>query len=67
MAKYTNYTEHNKGLPKPVYPNGHVETIEEFLARGGKITILPPYKDPNRISDEDVARPVFDPRGMYDL
>ena len=66
MTKYPNYTEHNKGLPKPIYPDGHVETVEEFVARGGKITILPPREDPDRFPDDPPRLP-FNPRGMYDL
>ena len=40
--------ETNPDLAAPDYPSGHVETVEEFLARGGKITICPPYEDPNQ-------------------
>ena len=63
--KYTDYTEHNKGLPKPVYPEGHVETVEEFLARGGKITKAPRLKAPGEMPD-DPPRRKLDTRGMYD-
>ena len=39
-------------------PNGgHVETIEEFIARGGKITKCAPYKDPNPFYVNDGPRP----------
>ena len=64
--KMTNYTEHNKSLPTPVYPDGHVETVEEFVARGGKITICPRVKAPDEYPD-DPPRRTFDSRGMYDL
>lgn len=38
--------ETNPDLQPPDYPEGHVETIDEFIARGGKITIVPPYEAP---------------------
>ena len=49
--------ETNPDLAAPDYPPGHVETIEEFIARGGKITKCAPYKDPNPFYVNDGPRP----------
>lgn len=66
MKKYTDYTEHNKNLPKPTnYPEGHVETVEEFLARGGKITKAPRLKAPGEMAG-DAPRRKLGTHGMYD-
>ncbi len=54
---YTNYIVHNMSLPKPTHlPEGHVETVEEFVARGGKITIVPPYESPRYDSVDAVPK-----------
>ena len=71
MAKYTIK---NSKMKKKKASSGNSdevsytqkETVEEYLARGGKITICPPYRDPNRLPG-DPPRPLFDPKGMYDL
>ena len=69
MAKYTinsNKMKKKKKRKKSEDASYTKETVEEYLARGGKITICPAYRDPNR-SPGDPPRPLFDPKGMYDV
>lgn len=60
-------SENNKNLPKPdFYPEGHVETVEEFLARGGEITVLPRVKAPDE-DPGDPPRRLLDTTGWYEV
>jgi hypothetical protein len=61
-------SENNKNLPKPdFYPEGHVETVEEFLARGGEITVVPRVKGPHEDSDDPPARLLNAVKGRYEV
>ena len=66
LPRTVGISENNKNLPKPDYPKGHVETVEEFLARGGEITVLPAVKAPDERSD-DPPRRLLSTKGRYEV
>ena len=45
---------------------GKKETIDEFLARGGEITVLPPHLAPDIEAGDPPRRP-FTGKGMYEV
>ena len=59
MAKKKKYKKKNA---EPF--TGPQETVEEFLARGREITVLPPVRGPGELST-DPPRRTFSTKGMY--
>jgi len=45
---------------------GPKETVEEFLARGGEITVLPPRLAPD-VQPGDPPRRLLNTKGMYEI
>ena len=45
---------------------GPKETVEEFLARGGEITVLPPRLAPD-VLPGDPPRRLLNTKGMYEI
>lgn len=48
------------------YPNGHRETIEEFLRRGGQITRCAPRVSRDRTDEDRLLSALLDPRLAQD-
>ena len=46
---------------------GPQETVEEFLARGGEITVLPPVRAPGELSTDPPRRPLSAIKGKYNV
>jgi hypothetical protein len=46
---------------------GPQETVEEFLARGGKITMGPPVRGPGELPSDPPRRPLSSIKGKYNV
>jgi hypothetical protein len=46
---------------------GPQETVEEFLARGGEITVIPPNRAPGEMASDAPRRPLSAIKGNYNV
>ena len=46
---------------------GPQETVEEFLARGGEITVIPPVRAPGEPASDLPRRPLSAIKGKYNV